>query len=182
MMILVLGGSGSGKSAYAEEGMLSFTDAANRYYLATMQVYGEEGRRKVERHRRLRKGKGFLTIEQPRFLSNALKQIKEPEHSAVLLECISNLTANEMFSDGSPFSAVEIKQRVIAEIALLQKRLKHLIVVSGNVFEDGILYDESTMEYLRAMGAINQELAQMADEVVELVVGIPVVLKERRKA
>ena len=63
MITLVLGGSGSGKSAYAEHLLDGKT---NKYYIATMQVYDAEGEKKVARHRRLRAGKGFVTIEQPR--------------------------------------------------------------------------------------------------------------------
>ena len=44
MMHLVTGGSGSGKSAYAEQQVLEAGDAP-RYYIATMMPYGEEGRR-----------------------------------------------------------------------------------------------------------------------------------------
>lgn len=36
-----------------------------------MEVYGEESRQKVERHRRMRAGKGFATIERPKDLSLA---------------------------------------------------------------------------------------------------------------
>ena len=43
MMHLVTGGSGSGKSAYAEQQVLAAGDAP-RYYIATMMPYGEEGR------------------------------------------------------------------------------------------------------------------------------------------
>ena len=60
MITLVLGGSGSGKSAYAEHLLDGKT---NKYYIATMQVYDAEGEKKVARHRRLRAGKGFVTIE-----------------------------------------------------------------------------------------------------------------------
>ena len=63
MITLVLGGSGSGKSAYAEHLLDGKT---NKYYIATMQVYDAEGEKKVARHRRLRAGKGFVTMEQPR--------------------------------------------------------------------------------------------------------------------
>ena len=63
MITLVLGGSGSGKSAYAEHLLDGKT---NKYYIATMQVYDAEGGKKVARHRRLRAGKGFVTMEQPR--------------------------------------------------------------------------------------------------------------------
>ncbi len=65
MITLVLGGSGSGKSAYAEHLLDGKT---NKYYIATMQVYDAEGEKKVARHRKLRAGKGFVTIEQPRDL------------------------------------------------------------------------------------------------------------------
>lgn len=180
MMVLVIGGSGSGKSSYAESRILSCKDASERYYLATMQVYGEEGRRKVERHRQMRKEKGFETIEQQTAIAEAVSKMKNPEKAAVLLECISNLTANEMFSKVGQISRQEVRTCVISDIAQLNKAAKHLIVVSNNVFEDGILYEESTMEYIRAMGEINQSLAKIADEVVELVVGIPVYIKERQ--
>ena len=62
MMHLVTGGSGSGKSAYAEQQVLEAGDAP-RYYIATMMPYGEEGRRRVEKHRRMRREKHFETIE-----------------------------------------------------------------------------------------------------------------------
>ena len=51
MLILVTGGSGSGKSAFAEQKAVSLAAGGELVYLATMQVYGEEGKKKVERHR-----------------------------------------------------------------------------------------------------------------------------------
>ena len=45
MMVLVTGGSGSGKSAFAEDRVLSFGDA-KRVYIATMQPFDEEGKKK----------------------------------------------------------------------------------------------------------------------------------------
>lgn len=63
MITLVTGGNGSGKSAYAES--LLYSCEGIRYYIATMQIYDAEGEKKVERHRKLRAGKGFLTIESP---------------------------------------------------------------------------------------------------------------------
>ena len=42
MMILVIGGSGSGKSSYAEEVVCSVSEEdMKKYYLATMQVFDE---------------------------------------------------------------------------------------------------------------------------------------------
>lgn len=178
MMLLVIGGNGSGKSAYAEDVLLSITKNSQmkKYYLAAMQVLDKEGQEKVERHRRSRRGKGFFTIEQPVTIEKALEKMETGE-PAVLLECISNLTANEMFSEEVPKSAEQVAEKVEKGIAALKNNLAHLVVVSGNVFEDGNVYDPATMEYIRAMGKINQRLASMADRVVEIVVGIPVAVK-----
>ena len=71
MMILILGGSGSGKSAYAEDYLLRTAGDKKKYYIATMQIWDEEMQAKVARNHRLRQGKGFTTIEQPTALEQA---------------------------------------------------------------------------------------------------------------
>ena len=196
MMVLVVGGSGSGKSSYAEkvtvslaqESVKEITKSENtslsdfklnipkKYYLATMQVFDDEGRKKVDRHRKLRNGKGFFTIEQPVRISSALEKMEDGDR-AVLLECISNLTANEMFSEKKTMTEIQVTENVIRDIKMLKEQTNHLVVVSNNVFEDGITYDETTTKYIRAMGKINQKLAALADRVVEVVEGIPVIIK-----
>lgn len=196
MMVLVVGGSGSGKSSYAEkvtvslaqESVKEITKSENtslsdfklnipkKYYLATMQVFDDEGRKKVDRHRKLRNGKGFFTIEQPVRISSALEKMEDGDR-AVLLECISNLTANEMFSEKKAMTEIQVTENVIRDIKMLKEQTNHLVVVSNNVFEDGITYDETTTKYIRAMGKINQKLAALADRVVEVVEGIPVIIK-----
>ena len=178
MMTLIIGGSGSGKSAYAEDYMVSISEDRKKYYIATMQIYDEEGKRKVERHRMLRGGKGFSTIEQPVDIGKAVEKM-EAEDRTALLECVSNLTANEMFSGEVPGTEEVITEKIVGEIAVLNRELTHLVIVSNNVFEDGNVYDKTTMAYIRAMGRINQKLAEMADEVVEVVVGIPIVIKNK---
>ncbi len=178
MMTLIIGGSGSGKSAYAEDYTISLSEDRKKYYIATMQIYDEEGKRKVERHRMLRGGKGFSTIEQPVDIGKAAEKM-EAEDRTALLECISNLTANEMFLGEIPGTEEVITEKIVGGIAVLNRELTHLVIVSNNVFEDGNVYDKTTMAYIRAMGRINQKLAEMADEVVEVVVGIPIVIKAK---
>ena len=178
MMALIIGGSGSGKSAYAEDYMVSISEDRKKYYIATMQIYDEEGKRKVERHRMLRGGKGLSTIEQPVDIGKAAEKM-EAEDRTALLECVSNLTANEMFSGEVPGTEEAITEKIVGGIAVLNRELTHLVIVSNNVFEDGNVYDKTTMAYIRAMGRINQKLAEMADEVVEVVVGIPIVIKNK---
>lgn len=168
---MIVGGSGSGKSAYAEAYVMRHSEENARYYLATMQVYGEEGRKKVERHRKMRAGKGFQTIEQPRNLSDAVGKI--PSDGGVLLECLSNLVANEMFLETGIRNMKEVTETVLQGMEILEKETAHLIVVTNDVFEDGIFYERGTMEYLQCMGEIHIELAEKADTVVEVVAGIP---------
>ena len=74
MIHLITGGSASGKSAYAEDWLLEAADEAQKgayIYVATMIPYGRETMAKILRHRRLREGKGFVTMECPRNLAGA---------------------------------------------------------------------------------------------------------------
>ena len=176
MMVLVIGGSGSGKSAYGEERLCSLSGGKKKYYLAAMRVYDGEDQRRVDRHRQLRSGKGFETVEQAVNIEEALGKMTHGEKTA-MLECVSNLTANEMFSETGMMPEAVVEEKIVKGIVKLKKELLHLVVVSNNVFGDGRGYDEGTMAYIRAMGKINERLAQEADQVVEVVVGIPLVLK-----
>lgn len=177
MMILVTGGSGSGKSEYAENRIAELAEDCDRYYIATMQVYDEEGQKRITRHRRMRSGKGFATIEQQTDIEKSIEKMQEssPDRRAALLECMSNLVANEMFADGKITDKKAVVEKIIAGIEKLKESVAHLVIVSNNVFEDGIIYDRTTMDYIEAIGQINGQLARMADEAVEVVVGIPVI-------
>ena len=57
----VTGGSGSGKSAYAEQCILDF-GGTRRVYIATMQPFGAEGQARIARHRKMRAAKQFSTM------------------------------------------------------------------------------------------------------------------------
>ena len=208
MITLITGGSGSGKSAYAEKYICHVSNekgCKEKYYIATMQVFDDEGQRKIDRHRRLRAGKGFITIEQPRDIQNAVSKLQSESSlktvRSALLECMSNLVANEMFPtvDASGIQAAEaekealddhenmkdydtaqisrVSKKVLKEVSILSENVAELVIVTNNVFEDGVCYDESTMNYIKAMGIVNRGLAAMAERVVEVVAGIPVAVK-----
>lgn len=183
-LILIMGGSGSGKSAYAESTAVEKAkDGASLFYLATMQVYDEEGEKKIARHRQQRQGKGFFTIEQPVDIAGAIPKIETAAprgKNVVLLECLSNLIANEMFREQIE-EAEAVSRKVAAEIRQLNDAVKELVIVTNNVFEDGICRDETTMAYIRSLGNVNAALAEMADCVVEIVAGIPVTVKETKE-
>lgn len=95
MLTLVSGGSASGKSEFAESLVVN-SGCENRWYLATMLPYDEECHRRIARHRQMRAKKGFETLEVPYALQQL--ELTEPMQSGcALLECMSNLVANELF-------------------------------------------------------------------------------------
>ena len=119
MMVLVIGGSGSGKSAYGEERICSISGGKKKYYLAAMQVYDGEDQRRVDRHRQQRSGKGFDTIEQAVNIEDALGKMAHGEKTA-MLECVSNLTANEMFSETGTVPEAVVEEKIVKGIVRLK--------------------------------------------------------------
>ena len=160
MFSIVTGGSASGKSEYAEN---LVPNAGSRVYLATMEPFGAEAEARIARHRKLREGKGFETIECPVNIGNCLEACRDKH---VLLEDLPNLVANEMFSSHAHSTAGIAEQ--ILELARISESL---ICVTGILTADGRVYDESTMEYLKELAAIERTLTAQADRVIEVVCG-----------
>ena len=186
MLYLIIGGSGSGKSEYAEKLAVKCHEVArgSLFYLATMRIWDEEGQKRVERHRKMRASKGFETIECHTDLQSLKlhSYIAEPKNSAeghdkiynrplVLLECMSNLVLNEFYK-----AEKNAKERILQGIDNLKNQCVDLIVVTNDIFSDGITYDTESERYIELMGTINQELGILADSVTEVVYGIPVLV------
>ena len=169
MIILLTGGSACGKSHYAEELCLSLP--MPRYYIAAMMPYGDGSEQKIEKHRRMRAGKGFETVERYRDLGG----LTLPARGTVLLECVCNLTANEMFDEQGNMS--DPYDRVMEGIEALCKQCDNVIIVTNDVGSDSGEYTPETRRYIEVLGRINAALAQKADRVFELVCGIPLPLK-----
>ena len=166
MIALVIGGSGSGKSAYAE-GLVQQVSDENRVYIATMRVWDRESQIRVARHRAQRAELGFETIECPLNLG----EIQLPDNATVLLEDIPNLVANEMFDPGGDAG------RIIPALKKLAGRCRNLVMVTGNIFADGRNYDPEMLRYMRLLSEVNAAAAEIADCGVEVVYSIPVPFK-----
>lgn len=172
MIVFITGGSGCGKSAFAESAAVRL--GGSRVYVATMPVFSEEDKKKVERHHKLRAGKGFQTLERPKLLSDI-----PGNGETVLIECMSTHTANMLFDPAlsgeregeDSFAAIR------KELEPILKRKGHTIFVSAEVAEDGCVHDPETENYKRVLTDVNQYLAARADAAFEVVCGIPVCLK-----
>lgn len=179
MLILVTGGSASGKSAFAEK-LAAGLKKEKAVYLATMIPWDEECRAKIAKHREVRKDKGFQTVER----YTDLEGLTLTDTSVLLLECMSNLLANEMYDEKgycSRYGMEGLCDGIINGISNLKRQCGHVVVVTNEVFSDyGSVYPE-TMEYLRCFGEINRRLAALSDNVYEIVCGLVIPLKEEIK-
>ena len=126
------------KSEFAESVILQLSQKEEkRVYIATMMAFDEEAKRKIARHRQMRKEKNFFTIE----CFTGLKKVVLPQGCTVLLDCMSNLTANEMFqANGAKENTVT---EVIEGIDSILGQCANLVVVTNEIFSDGFDYDET---------------------------------------
>ena len=184
MMYLVTGGSGSCQSEYAENLAMRLRErlgsAAGRlYYVATMYSYDKESDERIARHRLMRRDKGFSTIE----CYWAVSGIRADEKDVLLVECMSNLLANEMYmpeggiKDRGDKAEKQMEETMANPLLELADRVGELVVVTNEVFSDGVRYDSESEKYRELLGKLNQRLAARAAVVAEVQFSIPVIYK-----
>ena len=202
MLHMVYGGSASGKSSYAESFAMSLQGDGRMLYIATMYPYkwgkaelDPETMQRIERHRAMRADKGFDTVECYRHVEHIVAKRQD----VLLLECMSNLLANEMYLEpdaddgGRPETMSEVEKtgvgmsetlspvskKIVQALVNLSTRVQDVVIVTNDVFSDGgsLTYDESTREYVRNLAEINCALAWEAATITEVVCGIPVKIK-----
>ncbi|MDO5702069.1 MAG: bifunctional adenosylcobinamide kinase/adenosylcobinamide-phosphate guanylyltransferase [Lachnospiraceae bacterium] len=193
-LVLVTGGASSGKSAFAEslaadmaEKEMASLNGGRLFYAATMRPDADDAETcaRIERHRRMRRGKGFETIEMERGIAALGKMLRSGD--TVILEDLPNLLANEMFpawddAEGS-FSLPEtvadlhefLRERIIDPLFEIKKMGVNIVAVGSRVAEDlqhG--YEEETLKYIEGLTYIERETGAEADRVWEVVCGIAV--------
>lgn len=190
MLHIVYGGSASGKSSYAESFAMSLQGEGRLLYIATMYPYkwntteiDPETMQRIESHRAMRADKGFDTVECYRHVEHIVAKRQD----VLLLECMSNLLANEMYLEpdsnaGSDMAETmsPVSNKIVQALIDLSTRVQELVIVTNDVFSDGgsLTYDESTREYVKNLAEINCALAREAATVTEVVCGIPVIVKK----
>lgn len=169
MVEVITGGSGSGKSEYAEGRAVALhAEGKALVYIAAMKPFGEDAAYRIARHRAMRAEKGFTTVE---CYTDVETLAIEPGTTAIL-ECMSNLLANEMFDQGGDSIG-----RIMRGIRTLAEKCGNLVIVTNEVFSDGVVYDSATQEYIQALAKLNRWLVDLADYACEVVYGIPVTIK-----
>ena len=180
--VFVSGAARSGKSKWAETHACSLAAelsdegrASGLVYIATAQVTDAEMQRRVVLHKAARKSKGFATLERCTDVGKIASELSSG--STVLLECLGTLLANEMFGTGEAESSDLgdpdfYVQKIFEDILSLIAHAAHVLVVSNDIFSDGMAYDETIENYRRALGELHVRLADVADLAVECAGGL----------
>lgn len=194
MVVFITGGNDNGKSEYAEDLVIKLSPGGRsagytRIYLATMGARDEESLKRIKKHIFRRKDMEYITIEKSfdvgsiditniDIANGSVKNVNEDKGGKriLLIEDIPNLLAGEMFKGTSFYP--DVADKITADIMKLISACEHTVIVTNEVFSDGMIYDEYTTTYLREFGTINRRLAGYSDKVVELVCGIPCIVKE----
>ena len=169
-MYMIFGGSGSGKSAYAEDLAVRLCPG-EKVYLATLTDIDREMEQRIRDHRQMRAGKHFRTVEQ----GLALETLDVSGEKLVLLECMTNLLANEMY-DKKAKKTEDTAAYIMEGIRHLKRQAKDLIVIAQDAFSE-VPMDPEMRRYVKESGRVNQMLAKESDVVVEVKFGLPLVLK-----
>jgi adenosylcobinamide kinase/adenosylcobinamide-phosphate guanylyltransferase len=169
MLILILGGSGSGKSEFGEN--LALKLGKEKLYIATMKPFGQESLDRIKKHREMRKKKEFETYEIYKDFTN-INIEKSRECDVILVECISNILANEMFSENTV--SENVVDDILNGIKKILLKSKNTIIISNDINFDGNTYSKEVIEYQKKIGEINRKIAVEAELVIEVVAGIPI--------
>lgn len=168
MITLVTGGTKCGKSGYAEK--LIDRLSCPKYYIATINPVGDDAQEVIAKRMKMHTQKKYVTIECPRDIAYA----DIPIGSAVIVEEIGRLCANEMFVDGRILRTVD---KIVSGLELIGAKASELVIVANDISRDGISYSPELMEYIKEMGEISRKITAFADNVIECVYSVPVALK-----
>jgi adenosylcobinamide kinase / adenosylcobinamide-phosphate guanylyltransferase len=175
MLIFISGGVRSGKSKLGEKfaNELAVGDVGNKVYLATSKVYDDEMKARIRRHQKDRAAKNYITIEKSEHIGEIVSQLSSDD--TVLMDCLGNLVANEMFYDYQlEYNAqmkMEIAEKIFAEIMAINAAVRNYIIISNEVFSSGITYDKATEAYLEVLGQLHIKIVAAAQTAIECTYG-----------
>ena len=165
-VILITGGTRSGKSRYAEQLALSLSAAP--VYVATAHVWDEESRERVRKHQE-RRGPEWTNIEEERHLSR-----HDLTGRVAVIDCITLWATNFFFEQEQVETAFEALKR---EFDLFTAHDATYIFVTNEIGMGGISENNVQRRFTDLQGWMNQYVAQRADKVVLMVSGIAVKIK-----
>jgi adenosylcobinamide kinase/adenosylcobinamide-phosphate guanylyltransferase len=175
-IILITGGSRSGKSTYAQRVAESFSGA--RTYIATCPVIDKEMEDRIRKHKEARQSASWQTIEEVKDLAVAMRRSKGSE--VILVDCLTLWINNLMYE-------AEQEKKYLDEDAI-GARCEDVVGVCGdlagtvifvtNEVGMGIVPENPSSRLFRDLaGRCNQIMAGHADVFIFMISGIPLYIK-----
>jgi adenosylcobinamide kinase / adenosylcobinamide-phosphate guanylyltransferase len=169
-IVFITGAARSGKSRYAEERASAL--GARCLYVATAQPSDEEMIRRISAHQR-RRGSAWPTIEVSLALSDALRAWHGQIDSA-LVDCLTLWLSNLLVQRGEQYA-----QEKVQELVQTLPRLDfHLVLVTNEVGWAIVPDNPLARQFRDLAGWANQQIAAVANEVVLMVTGVPLIVKK----
>lgn len=182
-LVLVLGGSRSGKSEFAES--IAGQMGGSVTYIATTAVRDREMADRVKLHR-ARRSQDWVTVEEEKDVSRVVSNGREGD--VFLLDCvtvwITNLILDNQLTE-QDLKAGEKERYIMEKVFQLTDTVEngaHLILVSNEVGL-GLVPEYPLGRLFRDLaGKVNQVLAAKADQVYFVVAGLPLEIKSDVKS
>ena len=179
-IILVTGGSRSGKSGYAQK--LAEAIPGVRAYIATCPVIDPEMARRVEKHRESREASDWETVEETLDLAGAIRRART--YKVLLIDCLTLWINNLLYEAGDrgevfTEEATAVRCREVIDAC---EAFPGTVLFVTNELGLGIVPDNETARRFRdCAGRCNQIMAEAAGTVTLVVSGIPLPLKPGRE-
>lgn len=166
--VLVLGGARSGKSAFAEQLVLSSGGAA--HYVATGRAWDDEMKARIAAHR-VQRGDLWTTHEEPLDLVGTLRRLDEPAN-VVLVDCLTLWLTNLMMDEG-----VDVEAAFGPLVDHVAAAKAHIVFVSNEVGLGIVPENRMARQFRDHAGRLHQRLAAVAGEVYFIAAGLPLKMK-----
>jgi adenosylcobinamide kinase / adenosylcobinamide-phosphate guanylyltransferase len=182
-IMFITGGVRSGKSSFAEKmaAAISEKNGGDLYYLACGRSSDPEMSERIKRHKIDRENSSILwnTLEFATNIQRACSYFDE--HSVVLLDCLTTLLNNELFSNreawDQPDFQEEVKKSIKEGILQIQKACGHLLIVSNEVLNEPIDESPVVFTYGKILGQLHQWIVQQSTTAYLVEAGIPRLMK-----
>jgi adenosylcobinamide kinase/adenosylcobinamide-phosphate guanylyltransferase len=163
---LVTGGARSGKSRYGESLITALPPPW--IYVATAEAGDDEVAARIVEHRK-RRPAGWTIIEAPHDLADIFSRIDEA--MPVLVDCLTFWLSNRLLADA------DLEKETEKLVGVLAHHTGPVVLVTNEV-GSGIVPDNALARRFRdAQGRLNQRMAALANRVVLVVAGLPLVVK-----
>jgi adenosylcobinamide kinase/adenosylcobinamide-phosphate guanylyltransferase len=168
MKQLILGGTRSGKSRFAED--QAVLNGKRLVYIATAQALDDEMHARITHHQQSRTNE-WITLEEPIALA-AILQREAADNRCILVDCLTLWLTNILLA------SEEIFQREHAALLeTLPKLTGDIIFVSNEVGMAIVAADPLSRRFVDEVGRLHQALAKISDKVTLIVAGLPLQLK-----